>query len=132
MSGQLRCSDKFMDNNETCRCGKPMRPHCPECGSLRKYGFANRYDTETMPDGRVLRYRVYRCLTCARTYNDNEWQFRCGAPQQQTGRPPAARSKASLAQQQQADAIRDQGLDAAPLALLEKIEQYRKKGYGSE
>ena len=85
-----KCTLRPMEHQTCFQCGRPAQPHCPQCGSLRKYAFANKHDTATRPDGSIARLRVYRCLTCANTYNDDEWQLRCQAPAQRLGRPPLA------------------------------------------
>lgn len=72
------------------QCNRPSRPHCPQCGSLRRYGFVNKVDRVTRPDGSTVSLRVYRCLTCANVYNDDDWQLRCAAPvATSVGRPAA-------------------------------------------
>jgi|SRR5579859_844824 len=77
--------DKLCDN-----CGRPFRPHCPTCGSMRTYGFATKRDWVTRPNGQREALRVYRCLTCSTTYNDDDWRLRCTATPQHLGRPSKA------------------------------------------
>jgi hypothetical protein len=125
------CTIYVMDTQLCYHCSRPAVPHCPQCGSLRKYGFANRSDRVTRPDNTIVHLRVYRCLTCASTYNDDDWQLRCQAPAQRLGRPPGragqTSAKAAMAQEQ-LDAIKEKGLDGAPPELVARIMEYRKKG----
>ena len=75
------------------QCGRENRPHCPDCGSYRCYALARRTDTVSRADGQLAHLRVYRCLHCARIYNEDDWQLRCQAAPERRGRVPKATGK---------------------------------------
>ena len=126
--GYKTCTLSVMPDENVCfQCNRPARPHCPECGSLRRYGFA-KVDSVTRPDGTIAHLRVYRCLTCARVYNDDDWMLRCQAQPQSVGRPPST-ARTRNATLEQVDAIKEKGLEQAPPDLVARIMEYKKRGY---
>lgn len=113
---------------EQCyHCHRPFEPHCPVCGSLRKYGLSSRTDTVSRPDGSLVHLRVFRCLTCTNVYNDDEWMFRCQAPPQRLGRKPRTKREAQQRAQEQLEAIQKQGLEAGPPDLVARALELQKR-----
>jgi hypothetical protein len=66
-----------------CSCGRlSNKIHCPYCGCYTVYGSVKkkitRSDTNT---GVITEYAVYRCVKCARFFDDYQWQNECTAPE---------------------------------------------------
>jgi hypothetical protein len=113
---------------EICfNCGRELRPHCPMCGSYRNYALVKSRDVVTRPDGSRALLCVYRCVRCARRFNDDEWRSQCKAPPERKARDGRHTSSTSTR-----DVVWNPRVPPIDKSKAEQIaEEFRKK-YGVE